>query len=163
MLATFTRYLAALGLSALVSSAHALVTSPPPGTYNFSGICLDCDEVPSPANATLVIGNTWSFSYESNLWTLTSDWVEVANLGEIDAEGNADAFVLFGAEGETWEFMSSTTGSWSLNMQSIDSVNEDFGRDGVWRASNRVPEPATYALIALGVLAGAARRRSTAR
>lgn len=163
MITSLKAALATASLAFLSFTAHAVtaIGTPPPGTYNFSGTCLDCDEVPTPATATLVIGETWSFTYESNLFSLVSDWVEVADLGVIDGEGNADSNILFGANEATWHFTSNLAGSWSLNNLSIASDNEDFGRNGVWAPGNGVPEPATYALLALGIAAAARRRRQT--
>lgn len=161
MITSFKAAMAAASLALLGFSAQAAIETPPPGVYHFTGTCLDCDEVPTPATATLVIGETWSFSYESNLFSLVSDWVEVANLGVIDAEGNADSNILFGANEKTWQFLSNLAGSWSLNDLTNTTDNEDFGRNGVWVPGTGVPEPATYALLALGIAAAARRRRPT--
>ena len=132
-------------------AAQAAVPVLGPGTYNFSGTCLDCDEVPTPATAQLILGESFgtsSFSYQSNLYDLESTFIEVAQLGLMDDQGNADALVLFGVGDQIWEFTSNLAGSWNL---SLFSVSEDFGRNGVWAVANRVPEPTS--LASLGVMA----------
>lgn len=159
----FSSVLASLALAAaFVAPAQAFTVQQGPGTYNFSGTCLDCDDGggATPATAQLIIRDDGpaSFSYQSLLFNLVSDWVEVAQLGFFDAEGNADSWVLFGAEGATWDFRSDLAGSWSLQVQ---DVPKDIGRSGVW-TTTRVPEPATLALVGLGLFAATRRRSKTA-
>ena len=161
--------LVAAGLLAAAAFAQAGIAAPPAGTYDFSGTCLDCDDGggSTPASATLIIGNssdpgTWSFSYQSLLYNLASTFVELASLGAIDGEGNADSFIYFGADNSVWEFRSDLGGSWSLdNVDIIETINEDFGRNGVWALRvGELPEPASLALVALGLLAATQRRRA---
>lgn len=159
----FGSVLATMALAAaFVAPAQAFSVQQGPGTYNFSGTCLDCDDGggATPATAQLILRDDGpaSFSYQSLLYNLVSEWVEVAQLGAFDGEGNADSWVLFGAEGEEWEFTSNLAGSWSLEMHSI---SHDFGRNGVW-TSNRVPEPASLLLVGMGLFAVARRRAKSA-
>lgn len=171
------------GLALLASAAvvHATTTTvnpgdPPwvttPGTYAFSGTCLDCPE-PQGATATLTYsivqysGYTLpevTFTYHSSLFDLQSEWVEVYKLDIGALPGPAAANILFGAEvdGEqhTFSFLSDAQGNWLLDDQFVlPTLHNDIGSGGQWLAATAVPEPATALLAALGLLAAAKRRR----
>ena len=165
-----------LAASALSHAGTSIPPTPPVGVYNFSGTCTDCPSPPTapdslavqagtPATAKLTITEShanWAFEYHSTLFDLFSGgiFIEVAGLGSPDAQGNADAFILFGAAEQFWLFTSDLAGNWSLNLDALNAnINQDIGIAGVWApAVNRVPEPATLLMVALGLVAVSRRR-----
>jgi hypothetical protein len=155
--------LKALTLAAAAATApFAVYALPSPGVYSFSGSCNDCPPYPGPATAQLnVPTNSPSdtlFTYQSSIFPsgLQSSWIEVANLGPINASGYADAWILFGTgNGGSYDFRSDTTGKWTLTY---NDVSFDEGDTGIW-AARPVPEPGTYGLMALGLLGLAVMRR----
>ena len=139
---------------------------PAPGTYSFSGNCLDCPPAPSPspASAVLIMGTTLqtsSLSYQSSLYTLQSSAFEYI-WGDLTQSGANNFKTLFidDTNGQWWVFETSASGDW--NLAKDDFGTNDYGNQGVW-STRPVPEPGTYALfgLGLGVLA-LVRRRQTA-
>ena len=155
-------------------------------TIHWAGTCLDCDPAPSPAHAHLGVdildghpggtdiggGNLNSFWYFSNIFPLgigagPGDILFASGVIPPDLNTMTDVIIEFfpffgysdGAVGcfecgvETAVFTSDSAGIWEL---SIGGIPFDVGVDGVF---NPTPEPASVALLGLGLLGLRARRR----
>lgn len=148
-------------------------------TFNFSANCVDCAEGAQQeaygvtAHLTLqnyVQGNSIqssnfvSFTYDgSNLlpggFTITSDTLNDIN-GSIPLSLPDEA--NFYIEGNGFYFASYVGEGWNTGTSFVPTlVNLDFGNSHTWSGATAVTEPASLALVGLGLLGLAgARRRS---
>jgi hypothetical protein len=168
------RFFVYLVMLTMTFAAPARASPVPISTFNFFGDCSDCTgqghalltlsgyTLGTAVNTTNFVSLTYAGSNLIGPFTITN--ADIVAGGSVSGEigpplPGAYNLFLFDNSSLTREFISNTGGFWCAGI----SCNDDFGGNGVWSVATSVPEPASVALLAAGVVGLGAIRRKQAR